>query len=191
MILLLIEQFLINITLKYRIQCRVKRPFLARDLLQTIDFNIEYDSLPIAAPPFRKQPVKFSITPDSLSGAKASDSIPNFKITGTIDSLTCLLIEPVTGEFVIEQCDAVIRSVELQLVRVETCGITPGDRDYSRDATEVQNVQIGDGNLLRNVPIPIFMILPRLFTCPTLITSNFKIGKFEQKHREEILLEKL
>jgi hypothetical protein len=41
--------------------------------------------------------------------------------------------------------------------------------------TEIQNVQIGDGDVLRGVPIPIYMIFPRLFTCPTLCTTNFKI----------------
>ncbi|GIY00746.1 vacuolar protein sorting-associated protein 26C [Caerostris extrusa] len=72
----------------------------------------------------------------------------------------------------IEKCDASIRSVELQLVRVETCGCSEG---YSRDATEIQNIQIGEGDVCRNILIPIHMIFPRLFTCPTLVTNNFKI----------------
>lgn len=44
-------------------------------------------------------------------------------------------------------------------------------------ATEIQNIQIGEGNVCTNLPIPIYMIFPRLFTCPTLSTSNFKVGK--------------
>lgn len=44
-------------------------------------------------------------------------------------------------------------------------------------ATEIQNIQIGDGDIPHNIEIPIYMIFPRLFTCPTLITPNFKIGK--------------
>jgi len=43
-------------------------------------------------------------------------------------------------------------------------------------ATEIQNIQIADGDICRNLPIPIYMIFPRLFTCPTLHTNNFKIG---------------
>lgn len=35
---------------------------------------------------------------------------------------------------------------------------------------------LGDGNVMRKVPIPIYMIFPRLFTCPTLSTPNFKLG---------------
>lgn len=46
--------------------------------------------------------------------------------------------------------------------------------------TEIQNIQIGDGEVARNIPIPIYMVFPRLFTCPTLITNNFKI-EFEVK----------
>ena len=57
-------------------------------------------------------------------------------------------------------------------MRVETCGCAEG---FSRDATEIQNIQIGEGDVCRNVSIPIYMIFPRLFTCPTLNTSNFKI----------------
>lgn len=159
-------------------RCLIKRPLLFADLTEFSEFFIEYDSTPIGAPPLVKRPIEFVITPDRLSSPR-HDIIPNCKITGRLDNSLCRLTEPITGEFVIEKCDATIKSVELQLVRVETCGLTPGDRNYSRDATEVQNIQIGDGNLLTNVAIPIYMILPKLFTCPTLITSDFKIGKNE------------
>jgi hypothetical protein len=43
-------------------------------------------------------------------------------------------------------------------------------------ATEIQNIQIGDGDVARNIAIPIWMLFPRTFTCPTLLTTNFKIG---------------
>ena len=43
-------------------------------------------------------------------------------------------------------------------------------------ATEIQNIQIGDGDVARNISIPIWMLFPRTFTCPTLLTTNFKIG---------------
>lgn len=48
---------------------------------------------------------------------------------------------------------------------------------YARDATEIQNIQIADGDVCRGLPIPIYMVFPRLFTCPTLETTNFKVGK--------------
>lgn len=123
------------------------------------------------------------------------DLIPNLRIFGQLDSVICRLGEPVTGEFIIENCDAEIKSIELQLVRVETYGSNMSQtldndgasasvsgainrRDLSSDSTEVQNIQIGDGNVLRNIPLDIYMVLPRLFTCPTLITDSFRIGKY-------------
>ncbi len=58
---------------------------------------------------------------------------------------------------------------------METCGCAEG---YSKDLTEIQNVQIGEGDVPRGISIPIYMIFPRLFTCPTICTTNFKIGIF-------------
>ena len=66
-----------------------------------------------------------------------------------------------------EQCAATIRSIELQLVRVETCGCAEG---YARDPTEIQNIQVADGDVCRGVPIPTYVVFPRLFT-----SINFKV----------------
>lgn len=167
------------ISIQYGIKACLKRPFFYKDLVETKEIFVEYDSSPIGAPQLIRQPIRFVITPDSLTATRY-DIIPSFKITGQIDSSANLLTEPITGEFVIEKCDATIRSVELQLVRVETCGnLLPSGhmnaRNVCRDATEVQNIQIGDGNLLRNIPIDIYMVLPRFFTCPTVITNHFRI----------------
>jgi hypothetical protein len=60
---------------------------------------------------------------------------------------------PFTGEVNIEECMTSVRSVELQLVRVETI-----DREgYStiREATEVQNIQI-------TYPLDILTLYPLL-----------------------------
>lgn len=76
-------------------------------------------------------------------------------------------------QLIVEHTEIPVKSIELQLVRVETCGCAEG---YSRDATEIQNIQIGEGNVACGVAIPIYMVFPRLFTCPTLVTSNFKVG---------------
>lgn len=48
---------------------------------------------------------------------------------------------------------------------------------YARDATEIQNIQIAEGDVCHGLSIPIYMVFPRLFTCPTLETTNFKIGQ--------------
>lgn len=53
-------------------------------------------------------------------------AIPRFSIRGKLDSSVCCVTKPMTGEIVIERADTPIRSVELQLVRVETVGCAEG-----------------------------------------------------------------
>lgn len=48
---------------------------------------------------------------------------------------------------------------------------------FKISATEIQNIQIADGDVARSMAIPIYMVFPRLFTCPTLSTNNFKVGE--------------
>lgn len=48
--------------------------------------------------------------------------LPKFLIRGHLNSTNCAITQPLTGELVVEHSDAAIRSIELQLVRVETCG---------------------------------------------------------------------
>ena len=71
----------------------------------------------------------------------------------------------------------------IQLVQVEMCGCAEG---YSKDATEILSnlqgyrlstciIQIGEGDICHGMAIPLYMTFPRLFTCPTLLTNNFKV----------------
>lgn len=157
------------ISIQYYLKCDMKRSLLNKDLQKVMEFILEYKNQKVNDNPV---PVNFSITPDSLQNVRYRKNMPNFVIKGRIDSTVCSIMQPFTGELCIEKCDSPIRSVELQLVRVETCGCSEG---YSRDATEIQNIQIGEGDVCRNILIPIHMTFPRLFTCPTLLTNNFKI----------------
>ncbi|XP_042900290.1 vacuolar protein sorting-associated protein 26C isoform X2 [Parasteatoda tepidariorum] len=157
------------ISIQYYLKCEMKRSLLNKDLQKVLEFIVEYKEQKADS---KAVPVNFNITPESLQNVKYRKNMPNFVIKGRIDSTVCNIMQPFTGELCIEKCDATIRSVELQLVRVETCGCSEG---YSRDATEIQNIQIGEGDVCRNILIPIHMIFPRLFTCPTLVTNNFKI----------------
>lgn len=42
-------------------------------------------------------------------------------------------------------------------------------------ATEIQNLQVAEGDIARNLPIPLHIVFPRLFSCPTTIAGAFKI----------------
>ncbi|ETO25717.1 hypothetical protein RFI_11421 [Reticulomyxa filosa] len=103
---------------------------------------------------------------------KSSKKPLNFSISGYFDSGVCNVEEPFTGEIVVEEADQEIKSIELQFVRVETC--IYGETDI-REATEVQNIQLADGNVCHKLAIPIYMIFPRLFTCVTTVTKQFKV----------------
>ena len=121
------------------------------------------------------EPVPFEITPQVLENVKKSSlkNIPDFKIVGSLDRAINDITQPLTGRLTVVSCEAPIRSIELQLVRVETCGCVDG---YAKEATEIQNIQIADGDVLRGLELPIFMVFPRLFTCPSLATRTFKLA---------------
>nr|XP_054484411.1 vacuolar protein sorting-associated protein 26C isoform X3 [Agelaius phoeniceus] len=135
------------VNIQYTLRCDMRRSLLAKDLTKTCEFIVH-----------------------SLRA-----SLPKFLIRGHLNSTNCVITQPLTGELVVESAEAAVKSIELQLVRVETCGCAEG---YARDATEIQNIQIADGDVCRGLPIPIHMVFPRLFTCPTLETTNFKVGLF-------------
>lgn len=80
---------------------------------------------------------------------------------------------PFTGEIVVEESQAAVRSIELQLVRAET--VRHPDGQATKDLTEIQNVQIADGDVARGLVVPIYMLFPRLFTCPTVAGDDFKV----------------
>ena len=119
------------------------------------------------------EPVEFQISPKSLENVKKASAIPEFSITGKLNKTNCSLSAAFTGEITVVQTAAKIKSIELQLVRVET--VTPAGVPPSREATEIQNLQIGDGNVCLNLAIPLYMVFPRVFTCPTVITDIFRV----------------
>ncbi|XP_072471070.1 vacuolar protein sorting-associated protein 26C isoform X1 [Notamacropus eugenii] len=157
------------VNIQYTLRCDLRRSLLAKDLTKICEFIIH------SAPQKGKStpsPVDFTITPETLQNVKERASLPKFLIRGHLNSTNCVITQPLTGELVVEYSEAAIKNIELQLVRVETCGCAEG---YARDATEIQNIQIADGDVCRGLSVPIYMIFPRLFTCPTLETTNFKV----------------
>lgn len=53
-------------------------------------------------------------------------NVPKFKVEGQLDSVICNINKPLTGTMTVEAADTVIKSIEIQLVRVETCGCAEG-----------------------------------------------------------------
>ena len=67
-----------------------------------------------------------------------------------------------------------IRSLELQLARIESV-FMPNNNKFQQEASEVMKIQIGEGNLCRDMVVPIYMVFPRLHSCPTLKMLEYKI----------------
>lgn len=115
------------VNINYVLKCELKRSFLAKSLSKVQEFIIL--SRPVPRPP--NKDVKFSITPDSLrKNAKERIQIPRFQITGRLNDTIACVTKPLTGHLTIQHSEVPIKSIDIQLVRVETCGCAEG---YSRD----------------------------------------------------------
>lgn len=164
----------VYVNIGYTIKCDIKRSFLSKDLQKTQQFLVQYKPGYNACPQLplkdKKTPLNFELSPATLTSGRSG--APNFLLRGHVESVCCNIAKPLKGKIILVKCAVPVKSIELQLVRVETCGCAEG---YAKEATEIQNIQIGDGDVPHNIPIPIYMVFPRLFTCPTLITTNFKL----------------
>ncbi|XP_039747544.1 vacuolar protein sorting-associated protein 26C isoform X2 [Pararge aegeria] len=158
------------VNVMYTLKCGMKRSFLNKPLNTSCQFFVQYKPQERAPP----KPVRCEITPATLraAGGGTRANMPAFQLYAEVDSTVCALDAPLTGKIRVDECSAPIKSIELQLVRLETCGHSEG---YSKDATEIQNIQVGEGDVCRGRDIPLHMVLPRLFTCPTTATPHFKI----------------
>ncbi len=177
----------VYVNVNYMITANCIRGLMAKNITKQREFLVELPpdnaSSAVSSPSLPKQikpanpnakPFHFKVTPDSLQNVRESSKkkIPDFLFEGYLNQTHCSLPEPLTGELVIKKCAVEIKSIELQLVRIESCTYMEGE---AREATEIQNIQIAEGNVVRGLPIPIYMVFPRLFTCSSTIAKQFKI----------------
>ena len=45
-----------------------------------------------------------------------------------------------------------------------------------KQISEIQNIQVAEGNPMLGLKIPLYMVLPRHYACPSQDTSAFKIS---------------
>lgn len=160
----------VYVSIIYNIHIDCERGMMKKSLHRDLEFIVEVPSEKTTD----AAPATFDITPESLENVAASvlATIPRFSITGRLHRSNFPINQPFTGEVIIQSAAVPIRSLELQLVRVETVIV---DGKTSREATEIQNIQIGDGNICRDMVVPMYMVFPRLFSCPTVSAVNFRI----------------
>jgi len=65
------------------------------------------------------RPENFRISPDKLVTGQANKPNVRFRVSGVIDTTICNFIDDFHGSLIIEDCDSDIRTIDLQLIRVE------------------------------------------------------------------------
>lgn len=159
------------INIQYTLAVHLKMGMMQQDVKKSIEFIVE---IPEPASTLQVKPAKLNITPASVERMHSGLKIPDFRVCGKIDNLRCDLRKPMTGEIIVDKCTTGLSSIDLQLIRIETCGCSEG---IAREATEIQSIQLASGDVCQGEQwvLPVHMFFPRLFTCPTMSSRNFKI----------------
>ncbi|CAM9476758.1 unnamed protein product [Ascophyllum nodosum] len=162
----------VYLSIGYHISVKIERGLMRKELSKKVEFIVEVPGQ-APTPPME---VPFEITHETLEYAPKRYGrlrrLRPFRVTGKLHEAAVSTSRPLTGEVVVETSECPLKSLEVQLVRVETVEQAEGQL---REATEIQNLQIGDGDVCRGLAIPIYMVLPRLFSCPTMITPRFRV----------------
>ncbi|KAF3646091.1 putative Down syndrome critical region protein 3 -like protein isoform X2 [Capsicum annuum] len=106
---------------------------------------------------------RHSLLPELQSGG--------FRVSGKVCTL-CSLSDPIEGELTVESSAVPIQSIDIHLLRVES--ILVGEK-IATESSLIQTTQIADGDVCRGMTLPIYIILPRLLTCPSIFAGPFSI----------------
>ncbi|KAL4490221.1 hypothetical protein ABPG72_004260 [Tetrahymena utriculariae] len=116
-------------------------------------------------------PQIISVNPEKLKQG-SMEKMPRLKIQGIINSDVCMINNDFTGQFELEECEGKIRSIDLQLIRVEQVNNAKGK---FQEATEIQLIQVCDGNITKGIEIPITMMFPKYFCSPNFQWKDFTV----------------
>ena len=119
---------------------------------------------------------QFSLNPKKIESNKLTDQnlMPKFEIDCFLENINCCVDKPFNGFCNIKECSTQIKSIELQFLRNEK--ILHKDFPEISEVSEIQNLQIGDGDVVRNLEIPVFMTFPRGFCCANLENKDVCIS---------------
>jgi hypothetical protein len=163
----------VYIAVVYCIHIDCDRGMMKKALHKDLEFCVE---IPVKIPKSILQPSEgtvFDIRPDTLKSVNKTTAatLPKFHIIGKLHHSKFPVNLPFTGELTVKSSETPLKSIELQLVRVETVIL---DGKTMKEASEIQNIQICEGNICHDLVVPMYMVFPRLYSCPTVITSNFR-----------------
>ena len=119
---------------------------------------------------------QFNLNPKNIQSIKLTDQnlMPKFEIECFLENVNCCVDKPFNGFCNIKECSTQIKSIELQFLRNEK--ILFKEFEGISEVSEIQNLQIGDGDVIRNLEIPVFMTFPRGFCCATLENKDVCIS---------------
>ncbi|XP_068643051.1 uncharacterized protein [Aristolochia californica] len=161
-----------NISIQYLITADVIRGYLHKSVSTTMEVIIESDEAYLPVAPVSPEIVSFYITQDTQKHPLLSELLSGgFRVTGKV-STCCSLSNPITGDLVVEASATPIQSIDILLLRTES--IIGGDKILT-DTSVVQITQIADGDVCRGMILPIYVIIPRLLMCPTVLAGPFSV----------------
>lgn len=161
-----------HINIQYFLTAEIAKGYLQKSLSATLEFIVESNRGKIPRTPIQAETVCFYITQDTQKHSLLpSIRSGGFRVTGRVIT-RCSLMEPIVGEIVVEFSSVPIHSIDLNLLRIESIALN--DRMVS-ETTEIQTTQVADGDVCRGLSLPIYVILPRLLTCPTFSSGTFSL----------------
>ncbi|EKX36926.1 down syndrome critical region protein 3, partial [Guillardia theta CCMP2712] len=157
----------VYISVQYNLTVEMlKSGMFGQNLMETTEFIVE-ENMP------SKSPKEFTMSSENIKKSRGTrEQGHTFNIRCRLDSTTMPVTQPLSGKIMVEETNRPVKSINLQLIRVETIN---GCEGSMKEASEVQNVQLGVGNVKTGVDIPVHVILPRLFTSPTIHQTSFQL----------------
>ncbi|CAI9295472.1 unnamed protein product [Lactuca saligna] len=161
-----------NINIQYLLTVDVVRGYLHKSLSATVEFIIESELGGHPEKPVSPEMVFFYITQDTQRHSLLHElKSGGFKVSGRICT-QCLVGDPLVGEVTVEASAVPIYSIDIHLLRVES--IMVGEK-IATETSVLQTTQIADGDVCRSICLPVYVILPRLLTCPTVFAGPFSV----------------
>ena len=168
-----------NTQVVYALEAEAGRPILRGGSLTTGMCEFLVESKPDeeeAATVDASEVMSFEITEEQqdLGPAPGPLASEGFLIRGSFDKTCWFLEQAITGRLTVERAASPLKSIEIELCRIEGCNTVEGQ--VLTETTPVQFSQVVDGDCPRGVEIPIHMVIPRLFTCPSVQAPTFSVS---------------
>ncbi|OIT05193.1 PREDICTED: Down syndrome critical region protein 3 [Nicotiana attenuata] len=161
-----------DISIQYLASVDISRGYLHKSLSATVEFIIESEKENLPEKPISPEVVMFYITQDTQRHSLLPElKSGGFRVSGKICTL-CSLSDPIEGELTVEASAVPIQSIDMHLLRVES--ILVGEK-IATESSLIQTTQIADGDVCRGMALPIYSILPRLLTCPSIFAGPFSL----------------